>query len=169
MAAREWDVPKPAYRWQQNRQKFLSDRLQIDARPQCRSLCSANSDVIWLKWYVWGSNLNLLAISGLCNCEYSHQTLKQWLHQTVKMSASPLSASAAATFREKAGPVQLFSASPRSLPSATFGGDFYCFGVRQGRKFSIFAECRGVTAADATFSAPNGIVCGRLRKPQNGR
>ena len=32
MAAREWDVPKPAYRWQQNRQKFLSDRLQIDAR-----------------------------------------------------------------------------------------------------------------------------------------
>ena len=32
MAAREWDVPKPAYRWQQNRQKFLWDRLQIDAR-----------------------------------------------------------------------------------------------------------------------------------------
>ena len=29
MAAREWNVPKPAYRWQQNRQKFLSDRLQI--------------------------------------------------------------------------------------------------------------------------------------------
>ena len=27
---------------------------------------------------------------------------------------------------------------------------------------SIFAECRGVAAADATFSAPNGIVCGRL-------
>ena len=66
--------------------------------------------------------------------EYSHQTVKQWLHQTVKMATSPLSASAAATFREKAGPVQLFSASPRSLPSATFGGDFCCFGVREGGK-----------------------------------
>ena len=32
MAAREWDVPKPAHRWQQNRQKFLWDRLQTDAR-----------------------------------------------------------------------------------------------------------------------------------------
>ena len=104
------------------------------AGPQCPSLCSANSDVMWFKWYVWGSNLNLLAISGLCNCAYSHQTLEQWLHRTKKTSASPLSASAAATFREKAGPVQLFSASPRSLPSATFGGDFCYFGVRQGGK-----------------------------------
>ena len=99
--------------------------------------------------------------------EYSHQTVKQWLRQTVKMATSPLSASAAATFREKAGPVQLFSASSRSLRAHSrqrhSAATFAVSASAKAESRSIFAECRGVAAADATFSAPNGIVCGRLK------
>ena len=115
--------------------------------PACSVVHCAVRTVMWCGLSdMFGVLISIfLLYLGLCIREYSHQTLKQWLHQTVKMAASPLSASAAATFREKAGPVQLFSASPRSLPSATFGGDFCCFGVREGGKslhFRWMSRCR---------------------------
>ena len=50
MAAREWDVPKPAYRWQQNRQKFLSDRLQIDAPPNEGEKAGSRDELHRFEW-----------------------------------------------------------------------------------------------------------------------
>ena len=117
---------------------------------------------MWFKWYVWDSNLNLLAISGLCIREYSHQTsnsgcIKQWKWLPRRCPRPPP--------RHSAKKLDRFSFFPPLRAHSCQRHSAATFAVSASAKAesrSIFAECRGVAAADATFSAPNGIVCGRL-------